>query len=85
MVEIEDTGGEFHWSRPRIVALVFAAVASPIFFVLAAFGHETIGLVAWLAAYLGLTIGYVRQTRLRTFVQRFIPTTAEKAERSEEG
>lgn len=82
MVEIKDSGSEFHWSRPRIVSLVFAALAAPIFFVVAGLGHETLGVALWLAAYIGLTIAYIRPTRLRKFMQRLIPTTAEKAKRS---
>lgn len=55
MVEIKDSGREFHWSRPRIMGLVFGAVASPIFVALAAFGHETLGGVLWFATCIGLT------------------------------
>ncbi len=82
MVEIRDTGAQFHWSRPRIVGIVFAAVALPIFLVLAVFGHDTIGIVASFAACFGLTIAYFGRTPLRSFMQRLIPTTAEKADRS---
>ena len=82
MGEIKDSGREFHWSRPRIMGLVFGAVASPIFFVFAAFGHETLGSVLWLATCIGLMIAYVRPTRFRRFMQRLIPTSAERAERS---
>jgi predicted lysophospholipase L1 biosynthesis ABC-type transport system permease subunit len=85
MVEIKDTGSEFHWSRPRIVALLFAAGASPIFYVSAAVGHSTMGGIAWFTACIGLTIGYVRPTRLRSFMQRLIPTSVEKAERARKG
>lgn len=81
MVEIKDSGREFHWSRPRIMGLVFGAVASPIFVALAAFGHETLGGVLWLATCIGLTIAYVRPTKFRKFMQRLIPTSAERAER----
>jgi hypothetical protein len=81
MVEIKDSGAEFHWSRPRIVGLVFSAVASPIFFVFSGFGQATLGGIIWFAACIGLTIAYVRSTRFRTFMQRLVPTTAEKAER----
>jgi hypothetical protein len=80
MVEIKDSGREFHWSRPRIMGLVFTAVASPIFFALKAVGHETLGGILWLATCLGLTIAYVRPTRFRAFMQRLIPTIAERAE-----
>ena len=83
MVEIKDSGREFHWSRPRIMGLVFGAVASPIFFVLAAFRHETLGGVLWFGACIGLTIAYVRPTRFRKFMQHLIPTSAERAERSD--
>jgi len=83
MVEIKDSrGGEFHWQRQRIVALVFAAVASPIFFTLANFGHETLGAVLWFAVCIGLTIAYVLPTPLRKWMQRLIPTSVERAERS---
>ncbi len=80
MVEIKDSGREFHWSRPRIVSLVFAAMASPIFIALAGGGHENFGGIAWFAAWLGLTLAYIRPTRFRTLVQRLLPTSAEKAE-----
>jgi hypothetical protein len=80
VVEIKDAGDEFHWSRPRIVGLAFGAVASPLFVAFAVFGHEEIGGIVWFAACVGLTIAYVRPTRLRSFVQRLIPTTAEKRE-----
>jgi hypothetical protein len=82
MAEIKDSGSEFRWSRPRIVGLAFAAAASPIYFVFAAFGYSTLGGVLWFATCIGLTIAYVRPTRLRAFVQRRVPTSAEKAERS---
>ena len=80
MVEIKDAGTEFHWSRPRIVGLVFALVASPIFLFFAVLGHRTLGGAVWFAACIGLTIAYVRPTRLRKLMQRLIPTAAEKAE-----
>jgi len=82
MVEVKYSGNEFHWSRPRIVGLVFAIAASPIFLAFAAFGHETLGGLVWFAVCIGLTIAYIRPTRFREFMQRLIPTTAEKAERS---
>jgi hypothetical protein len=82
MVEIKDSGREFHWSRPRIVGLVFAVLASPIFFVFEGFGRGNFGIAGWLAAYVGLMIAYVRPTRFRNFIQYLIPTSAEKAERS---
>jgi hypothetical protein len=82
MVEIKDSGREFHWSRPRIMGLVFGAVASPVFFAFAAFGHETLGGVLWFAIFISLTIAYVRPTPFRKHMQRLIPTTAERAERS---
>jgi hypothetical protein len=83
MVEIKDSGREFHWSRPRIMGLVFAIAASPIWIVLASLGRETLGTVLWFAACIGLMVAYVRPTRFRKFMQRLIPTTAEKAERSQ--
>jgi hypothetical protein len=82
MVEIKDEGSEFHWSRPRIIGLVFAAAASPIFLIFDALGHRTVGGIAWFATCIALTIGYVRPTRLRSFMQRLVPTSAEKAERA---
>ena len=85
MVEVKDSGSEFHWSRPRIVGLVFAVVASPIYFCFAVLGHGTIGGIAWFTACIGLIVGYVKRTRLRSLMQRLIPTTAEKAERSSDG
>ena len=84
MVEIKDDGTEFHWSHPRIVGLVFAVAASPIFLIFATFGHETFGGVVWFVVCIGLTIAYVRLTRFRKFTQGLIPTTAEKAERSQD-
>lgn len=84
-IEIKDEGSEFHWSRPRMVALVFAAATTPIFLIFEALGYQRAGGIAWLAAYIGLTIGYVRPTRLRSFMQWLIPTTAEKAERARKG
>jgi hypothetical protein len=60
---------------------VFAAIASPIFFLFSSYGHQTWGGVLWFATCIGLTIAYVRPTRFRKFMQRLIPTTAEKAER----
>lgn len=83
MVEIKDSGREFHWSRPRIVGLVFAVLASPIFFASAGFGHENLGFALWLATCIALMIAYIRPTPFRKFMQRLIPTTAEKAERSQ--
>lgn len=86
MVDIKDSGGrEFYWSRPRIMGLVFSAVASPIFFVTAAFGHETMGAILWFATCMVLMIAYVRPTRFRKFMQRLIPTSAERAARSGSG
>jgi len=82
MVEIKDSGSEFHWSRPRIVGLLSAALASPIFFVFAGFGHQILGGVIWFAACMALMIAYVRPTRFRKFMQDLIPTSTEKAERS---
>ena len=83
MVEIKDEGSEFHWSRPRIVGLIFAVGASPIFLIFAALGHQTMGGFAWFATCVGLTIGYVRATRLRSFMRGLITTSAEKAERAQ--
>ena len=80
--EIKDSGSEFHWSRPQIMGLVFGVIASPVFFVLASLGHQTLGGVLWFATCIGLTIAYVRPTRFRRFTQLLIPTTAERAERS---
>lgn len=82
VVDIKDSGSEFHWSRPRIVGLVFSALAAPIFFAFAGLGHEILGAAFWFAACVGLTIAYVRPTRVRKFMQRLIPTTAEKTKRS---
>lgn len=83
MAEIKDSGrGDFYWSRPRIMGLIFGAVVSPIFFVLAAFGHENAGGILWAATCMGLTIAYVLPTKFRKFMQRLIPTTAEQAERA---
>lgn len=84
MVEVKDRGSEFHWSRPRIVGLMFAAAASPIYLAFAAFGHATVGGIAWFFTCIGLMIAYVRPTRFRVLMQRLIPTTAEKTERSHE-
>ena len=83
MPEIKDSGSEFHWSRPRIMGLVFSAVASPIWIVFAAFGHKNLGGVLWFVACMALMIAYVRPTRFRKFMQRLIPTFAERAERSD--
>jgi hypothetical protein len=82
VAEIKDSGSEFHWSRPRIVGLLFAALASPIFFVFAGFGHATLGGGLWFATCIVLMIAYVRPTPFRKFTQRLIPTSAERAERS---
>lgn len=82
MVEIKDGGREFHWSRPRIMGLIFSAVASPIFLALAASGHGTLGGVLWFAVCISLMVAYVRSTRFRRFMQRLIPTSAERAERA---
>jgi len=83
MVEIKDSRErKFHWQRQRIVGLVLAAVTSPIFFAFASFGHETMGGILYFAAFLGLTIAYVRPTRFRKFMQRQIPTSAERGERA---
>ena len=84
MVEIKDTGSEFHWSRPRIVGLIFAAAASPIYLAFTAFGHATVGGVIWLVTCIGLMIAYVRPTRFRSLIQRMIPTTVATDERSHE-
>jgi len=81
MVEIKDSGREFHWSRPRIMGLVFCAVASPIFFALTAFGHETLGGVLWFVTCISLMIAYIRPTRFRKFMQRLIPTSVERAKK----
>jgi hypothetical protein len=64
------------------MGLLFSVAASPIFFVLAAFGHRILGGVLWFAACIGLTVAYVRPTRFRQFMQRLIPTSAERAESS---
>ena len=64
------------------MGLLFGAVASPIFFALAAFGHDTLGGILWFATCIGLMIAYVRPTRFRGFMQRVIPTTAERAKGS---
>lgn len=82
MAEIKDFGREFRWSRPRIMGLLFSAVSSPIFLALALLGHETLGGVLWFATCIGLTIAYVRPTRFRNFMQRVIPTSAERGSRS---
>lgn len=82
MAEIKDSGSEFHWSRPRIVGLVFCVAASPIWILFVAFGHGNLGGLLWFAVCLGLMIAYARPTRLRTFMQRMIPTSAERAKRS---
>jgi hypothetical protein len=84
VVEIKDNWepGRFYWSRQRIIGLVFIALASPIFFAFASFGHERLGFALSLAAYTALTTAYLLPTRFRKFVQRLFPTTAEKAERS---
>jgi len=85
VVEIKDdyrgTQRGFYWSRPRIVGLVFAAVASPIYFAFASLGHETLGGILWFAAGTVLMIAYLLPTPIRRFVQRLIPTSAERAER----
>ncbi len=82
MAEIKDSGIEFHWSRPRIMGLVFSAVASPIWILFAAFGHANLGGVLWFGTCMVLMIAYIRPTRFRKFMQRLIPTSAERAERS---
>jgi hypothetical protein len=82
MAEIKDSGDEFHWSRPRIVGLMFAVVASPIWFVFAILGHSSLGIFLWFSTCTVLTIAYVRPTRLRKFMQNLLPSSAEKAERS---
>ena len=82
MIEIKDSGKEFHWSRPRIMGLIFAVVASPIWIGFASYGYETLGEILWFAACIGLLAAYALPTRFRKFMQRLIPTTAEKAERS---
>ena len=84
MVEIKDDWepGTFYWSRQRIIGLVFIALASPIFFAFASFGHEGLGFAFSLTAYMALTTAYLLLTRFRKFMQRMFPTTAEKAERS---
>ena len=80
MVDIKDSGTEFHWSRPRIMGLVFGVAAAPIFFAFAMFGHEELGGIIWFTVCIGLTIAYVCPTRFRKVMQRLIPTTTEKAE-----
>jgi hypothetical protein len=65
-----------------MVGLVFAMAASPIFLVSAAYGHEILGLALYFVAALALMVAYIRPTRFRRFMQRLLPTTAEKAERS---
>jgi hypothetical protein len=82
MAEIKDSGDGFYWSRPRIVSLVFAAAASPIWIVFAFLGHKNLGGILWFSACMALLIAYVRPTRFRNFMQKLIPTSAEKAERS---
>lgn len=80
-MEIKDSGREFHWSRPRIMGRIFGAAASPIYFVLAAFGYETLGGVLWFVTCMAFMIAYVRTTRFRKYMQRLIPTSTERAER----
>jgi hypothetical protein len=84
VVEIKDNWepGRFYWSRQRIIGLVFIALASPIFFAFASFGHEGLGVALSLAAYMALTAAYLLPTKFRKFMQRLIPTTAQRAERS---
>jgi hypothetical protein len=84
VIEIKDDWepGVFYWSRQRIIGLVFVALASPIFFGFASFGHKRLGIALWAAACLSLMTAYLLPTRFRKFMRRLIPTTAEKAARS---
>jgi hypothetical protein len=84
VIEIKDDweSGRFYWSRQRIIGLVFIALASPVFFAFASFGHAGLGFALSLAAYMALTTVYLLPTRFRKIMQRLFPTTAEKAERS---
>jgi hypothetical protein len=84
LIEIKDNWepGRFFWSRQRIIGLVFAALASPIFFGFASFGHKGLGIALWVTACVALTTAYLLPTRFRKFMRRLIPTTVEKAARS---
>jgi hypothetical protein len=82
MVDIKDSGSEFHISRPRIVGLVFSVAASPIWFVSAILGHENLGALLWFLACFGLMIAYIRPTRFSKFMRSLIPTSAENTESS---
>jgi len=81
MADIKDDGREFHWSRPRMVGCVFGIAAAPIWLIFALIGREKYGEFAWVSICLSLLIAYVRPTRFRAFMQRLIPTTAEKEQR----
>ncbi len=82
MAPIKDSGSEFHWSRPRIVGLVFSLILSPIFLISAGFGHVLLGLFLFCIAGIALVIAYCLPTPLRKFMRGLIPTSAEKAELS---
>ena len=81
MADIKDGGREFHWSRPRIIGLILAVVASPALIVGSWLGQD-VGTVAWLMACAGLTIAYVRPTRFRRFMQTIVPAAGEQQEKS---
>jgi hypothetical protein len=78
----DDLAGKAHWSRPGIVGLIFVLAAAPIWIVFASFGHETLADLLWFVAFAALGIAYVLPTRFSRYMDRLIPTTAERAERS---
>ena len=80
MADVKDGGREFHWSRPRIIGLIFAVMASPALIVGSWLGQD-VGTAAWLMTCAGLTIAYVRPTRFRRTMQRLVPAAGEQQEK----
>jgi len=69
MVEIKDSGSELHISKPRLVALAFCVLVSPIYLLFSGYKHPTIGVCASLAAFALLTAAYLKRDRLASWVR----------------
>ena len=69
MLEIKDEGRELHISRPRLVGLAIAVLAAPIYLVLATYHHGTLGIFAWFAVCVLLTIAYLKRNWLKDWAR----------------
>lgn len=65
MVEIKDSGSEFHISRPRLVGCGFSIFVTPIFLAFAAFHQSSRGAAVATITYACLTALYVKRDVIR--------------------